>query len=162
MRETGAVLRRRRPALVLVLAALAAMVAGCGAKKQASPQRGSTKPITVWILENQPERVRATRADVAEFTRRTRVAVKLVVIGDGKLPAMIDRAKRAGTLPDVAQLDMASVHAYLRQGILDAGAAQDLVDALGEETFSARALSLVTSEGRVAGVPSAGWGQLLI
>jgi multiple sugar transport system substrate-binding protein len=148
---------------VLVLAAVAAMAAGCGAnKKQASPQRGSTKPITVWILENQPERVRATRADVAEFTRRSRVAVKLVVIGDGKLPAMIDRAKRAGKLPDVAQLDMASVHAYLREGILDAGAAQDLVDALGEETFSARALSLVTSEGRVAAVPSDGWGQLLI
>jgi multiple sugar transport system substrate-binding protein len=149
--------------VVLVLAALVVNAAGCGAsKKQASPGRGSTAPITVWILENQPERVRATRADVADFTRRSGVRVKVVVIGDGELPAMIDRAKRAGTLPDVAQLGMASVHSYLREGILNAEAAHDVVDALGEQTFSARALSLVTSEGRVAAVPSDGWGQLLI
>src|SRR4051812_45261021 len=163
MRETGPVLRCRRRAPVLVLAAVAVIAAACGAsKKQASPGRGSTEPITVWILENQPERVRATRADAADFTRRSGVPVKLVVIGDGELPAMIDRAKRARTLPDVAQLDMASAHAYLREGILDAAAAHDVVDALGEETFSARALSLVTSEGTVAAVPSDGWGQLLI
>ena len=79
---------------MLVLAAVAVIAAGCGAsKKQASPGRGSTEPITVWILENQPERVRATRADAADFTRRSGVAIKLVVIGDGELPAMIDRAK---------------------------------------------------------------------
>ena len=163
MRETGSVLRWRRPAPLLVLAVLAVIAAGCGGSDtQDSPGSGSARPITVWILENQPERVRATRADIADFTRRSGVAVKLVVVGDGELPAMIDRAKRAGTLPDVAQLGMASVHAYLREGILDADAAQDVVDGLGEETFSARALSLVTSEGRAAAVPSDGWGQLLI
>jgi multiple sugar transport system substrate-binding protein len=118
--------------------------------------------ITVWILENQPERVRATRAAAADFTRRSGTKVKLVAIPDGELPGMIDRAERAGTLPDVAQLGMASAHAYLRQGLLDAEVAQDLVDSLGEETFSARALSLVTSEGTAAAVPSDGWGQLLI
>jgi multiple sugar transport system substrate-binding protein len=37
-----------------------------------------------------------------------------------------------------------------------------VVDRLGEETFSARALSLMTSEGTVIAVPSDGWGQLLI
>jgi len=94
MRKTRPVLRWRRFAVVLVLAALVVIAAGCGAsKKQASPGRGSTAPITVWILENQPDRVRATRADVADFTRRSGVAIKLVVIGDGELPAMIDRAK---------------------------------------------------------------------
>src|SRR5215208_3633840 len=153
MRETGPVLRWRRPAPVLVLAAVAVIAAGCGAsKKQASPGRGSTEPITVWILENQPERVRATRADVADFTRRSGVKVKLVVIGDGELPAMVDRAKRTGTLPDVAQLGMASAHSYLQEGILNAEAVHDVVEVLGEDTFSARALSLVTSEGRLAAV----------
>jgi multiple sugar transport system substrate-binding protein len=163
VRETGPVLGWTRFAVVLVLAAVVVIAAGCGAsKKPASPGRGSTAPITVWILENQPDRVRATRADIADFTRRSGVAIKLVVIGDGELPAMIGRAEQARTLPDVAQLGMASVHAYLRQGILDAAAAHDVVDALGEETFSARALSLVTSDGTVAAVPSDGWGQLLI
>jgi multiple sugar transport system substrate-binding protein len=71
-------------------------------------------------------------------------------------------AADAGRLPDVVQLPMASAHAYARDGILSTDAAQDVVDRLGEETFSARALSLLTSEGRVTAVPSDGWGQLLI
>ena len=71
-------------------------------------------------------------------------------------------ARRTGRLPDVLQLPMASAHAYARDGTLDADAAQDVVDQLGEETFSARALSLLTSEGKVIAVPSDGWGQLLI
>jgi multiple sugar transport system substrate-binding protein len=57
---------------------------------------------------------------------------------------------------------MASAHAYARQRILNADAAQDVVRDLGEDTFSARALSLLTSEGRVTAIPSDGWGQLLI
>jgi ABC-type glycerol-3-phosphate transport system substrate-binding protein len=148
---------------MLVVAVLLVVPGGCGAsKKQGSAERRSTEPITVWSLENQPERVRATRADVADFTRRSGVRVKLVVVGDGELPAMIERAERTGTLPDVAQLGMASAHSYLRQGILNAEAAHDVIEVLGEETFSARALSLVTSEGMLAAVPSDGWGQLLI
>jgi multiple sugar transport system substrate-binding protein len=152
-----------RPALMVVASVLFVFAVGCGASKNpGSPERGAAEPITVWTLENQPERVRATRSDLADFTRRSGVRVKLVVIGDGELPAMVDRAKRAGTLPDVAQLGMASAHRYLREGILNAEAAHDVVEGLGEDTFSARALSLVTSEGTLAAVPSDGWGQLLI
>ncbi len=83
-------------------------------------------------------------------------------IGDDELAQRVSAAARAGRLPDVMQLPMASAHAYAREGIASADAAQDVVDKLGEETFSARALSLLTSEGRVTAVPSDGWGQLLI
>jgi multiple sugar transport system substrate-binding protein len=65
-------------------------------------------------------------------------------------------------MPDVLQLPMASAHAYAREGLLSRDAAQEVVDRLGEETFSSRALSLMTSEGTVTAVPSDGWGQLLI
>jgi ABC-type glycerol-3-phosphate transport system substrate-binding protein len=163
MRETWPVHGWPMRALILVASALFLIEAGCStSKNRDSSERRTTEPITVWILENQPERVRATHADVADFTRRSGVKVKLVVVGDGELPAMVDRAKRSGTLPDVAQLGMASAHSYLREGILNAEAVHDIVQALGEDTFSARALSLVTSEGRLAAVPSDGWGQLLI
>jgi multiple sugar transport system substrate-binding protein len=60
------------------------------------------------------------------------------------------------------QVGMADAHAYVREGILDDEAAQQTVDELGEETFSSRALGLLTTDGNVAAVPSDGWGQLLI
>jgi multiple sugar transport system substrate-binding protein len=90
------------------------------------------------------------------------VKVELVGIGDDELPGRVSEAGRTGRLPDVMQLPMASAHSYARDGILASDAAQDVVDKLGEETFSARALSLLTSEGKITAVPSDGWGQVLI
>jgi multiple sugar transport system substrate-binding protein len=141
------------------------LVAGCGggggggdASDGSPPRRGS---IEVWIAESERDRVEATRANLAAFTRKTGVRARLEVVGDD-LPDRVAEAARAGTLPDVMQLPMALAHEYARRRILNADAAQDVVIDLGEDTFSARALSLLTTEGRVAAVPSDGWGQLLI
>jgi multiple sugar transport system substrate-binding protein len=60
------------------------------------------------------------------------------------------------------QIGMADAHAFVEEGVLDADLAQQTVEELGEETFSARALSLLTADGRVVAVPSDGWGQLLM
>jgi multiple sugar transport system substrate-binding protein len=149
---------RLAPALLLV-AAIA--LPGCGGSKDASP-RPKAAALTLWIEENQPERVKATRENVDEFTRRTGVPVELVPLGDDELPTRIAAAARANKLPDVLQVSMAEAHQLAAKGILDPGAAQQVVDQLGEETFSARALGLLTSGGSVTAVPSDGWGQLLI
>ena len=147
--------------LVLVLlAALAGCGGGGGGSSDGSPaQRGE---IAVWIAEAEPERVAATRDNAAAFTRQTGVGVTLEVVGDDEIPDRMAAGARGGALPDVIQLPMASAHEYARRRILSADAAQDVVDDLGEDTFSARALSLLTTEGRVVAVPSDGWGQLLI
>lgn len=149
-------------ALALLAAAAAA---GCGGSSDADtpddPPSGA-RALTVWTLDDQPDRIAATRRNVAGFTRRTGIRVELVGVGDDELAARMAAAVRAGRLPDVAQLPMASAHAYARSGVLSSEAAQQVVDRLGEETFSARALSLLTSDGQVAAVPSDGWGQLLI
>jgi multiple sugar transport system substrate-binding protein len=145
---------------VLSLAVLALLVHGCGGSDE---KRDSGEPrLTVWILENQPDRLRATRENAARFAEAEGFAVEVAGVGDDELAQRVSEAARAGRLPDAIQLPMASAHAYARNGILSADAAQEVVDKLGEETFSARALSLLTSEGRVTAVPSDGWGQLLI
>ena len=146
-------------AILPLVAVLAVLAAGCG-DDDAPTARSQT--IDVWIEENQPERVQAMRDNVAEFTRRTGVKVKLGVLGDGELVKRTNAALKGGPLPDVTQIGMANAHAEVKRGILDSDAAQQAVSELGEETFSARALSLLTSEGGVAAVPSDGWGQLLI
>jgi multiple sugar transport system substrate-binding protein len=151
-----------RRAIATLLAALFLLAVGCGGGSDDGDGQSAGRTLTLWIEENQPDRVRATRANLAEFKRRTDIDVKLVVLGDGELTPRITAAASQDRLPDVTQLGMANAHAYAAQGILDADAAQQTVEALGEETFSARALGLLTSEGRVAAVPSDGWGQLLI
>lgn len=152
----------QRAATTLVTA-LAVLASGCGgASDGGSTADSENRSVTVWIGENQPERVRAARDNFADFTRRTGVKVELVVYGDDELPTRAADAAKAGTLPDVVQVGMADAHAFVKQGVLDADLAQQTVEELGEETFSARALSLLTTDGRVAAVPSDGWGQLLI
>ena len=148
-----------RQAVAGLVLALALLAAACGGD---SAERPAGRSITLWITENQPERVRATRENVADFARRTGIRVRLVTLGDDELAGKVAGARRTKTLPDVMQVGMADAHAYVRDGVLDPDAAQQTVNELGEETFSARALSLLTSEGRVAAVPSDGWGQLLI
>jgi multiple sugar transport system substrate-binding protein len=151
--------QRRWAAIVLSVVALAA--AGCGGGDEPAGEVVD-RTLTVWVLESEPDRIRATRDNVGRFARATGLKVDLVGIADDELADRVAEARRSGGLPDALQLPMASAHAYSRDGMLSGDAAQDVVDQLGEDTFSARALSLLTSEGNVMAVPSDGWGQLLI
>ena len=152
--------------MALCAALLAALPAGCGGSspKQVDTREGQEpgKTLTVWILENQPERMRAARENLVAFTKRSGYEVELVGISDDELSERMADVARTGSGPDVMQLPMAAAHEHARTGVLSSEAAQEVVDRLGEETFSARALSLVTAGGQVIAVPSDGWGQLLI
>jgi multiple sugar transport system substrate-binding protein len=150
---------RRLVALSLLL--LPAL-AGCGDGGDDQRDGDTAEPLTVWIQENQPERVRAMRDDVADFTRRTGIKVEVIPLEDGALPDQVAAADRDGSLPDVMQSSIEDARAFADRGILDTGAATQVVSELGEQTFSARALGLLTSGGSLAAVPSDGWGQLLI
>jgi ABC-type glycerol-3-phosphate transport system substrate-binding protein len=165
-RAIRAVLRRgrRRPAAAAAAAVVAALAgAACGGGGATTTDAGKThQTIDVWILENEPARVAATRADLVGFTRRSGIRVRLRALGDDDLAGAVTDAKAAGTLPDVLQLPLASVHAYAAEGIIDSAAAGDVIDRLGDETFSQTALSLVSRDGIPAAVPSDGWGELLI
>jgi multiple sugar transport system substrate-binding protein len=154
----GNVGQRRWAAIALAVLALAE---GCGGDDE-PPGALPDRTLTVWILESEPDRIRATRDNVARFAATADLKVDVVGIADDQLADRVSEARRTGRLPDVLQLPMASAHAYSRDGMLSSDAAQDVVDILGEDTFSARALSLLTSEGKVMAVPSDGWGQLLI
>ena len=151
----------KRIVVGLLVLALVGLAAGCGGGGEQRSSDGD-RALRVWTQENQPDRVRATEANVAEFARATGLRVELTAIGDDELTDRVADAAKSGRLPDVMQLPMASAHSYARDGTLNRDAAQDVVDKLGEETFSARALSLLTSDGTVTAVPSDGWGQMLI
>ena len=157
----GQALRARR--LCTALLVLVAGAAGCFGGDDADDKNDPGKPrITVWSLEFQPDRLRATKANIAAFTRKTQIGVDLVPIGDDELPSRMADARSTHNLPDVAQLPLDSLHTYARENLLDTTAPQDVLERLGDETFEQTALSLASREARIAGVPSDGWGQLLI
>jgi multiple sugar transport system substrate-binding protein len=161
------------------LAVISLVVAACGTST-ASPAAtgqgsspGATQPagsapaasgeITFWTAEDNAERVAATQAIVDAFSASSGITVNMVAVAEDQLQAQITAAAAADTLPDVfGALSLGFVHALAADDIADPAAAQAVVDALGADTFSARALELVSADGSLVAVPSDAWAQLLV
>jgi multiple sugar transport system substrate-binding protein len=62
----------------------------------------------------------------------------------------------------LAAASLGFVHSLAADGITDPDAATAVVDTLGRQTFSRRALSLVEANGKPVAVPSDSWTQLLV
>jgi multiple sugar transport system substrate-binding protein len=148
--------------LSLALAGVA-LLAGCGGEEEGAEDdslRGRT--ITVWNNEHQADRMAATREILADFTRRTGIRTKLVAVPEDGLADLVSNAA-PGDLPDVIlSTSLSHSHAFAARGRFDPAATQAVVERLGVDTFSQRALALVSRNGNAVGVPSDGWGQLLI
>ncbi len=163
---------RTRHGLVAVIATVAAFAAGCGGDDEGGGGGGGAggsveelrgETLTVWSNEFQPDRIRALERSLAGFTQQTQIKTKIVAIPEDQLSTLVTNATAAGELPDViAGLPAPEAQAYAQEEILDVDAANQVVDRLGRDTFSEKALELVSRDGKATGVPSDGWGQLLI
>jgi multiple sugar transport system substrate-binding protein len=152
--------RRRWIAVGLAAGVLAVpALAGCGSDDESGPE---TKELTVWSLESQTDRVQATQAIADKFADQTGVKVKIVATDENQFTQLITSAAAAGELPDVVgALPLAAVAQMSTNDLLDTEAAKAVVEELGRDTFSARALELTTQDGNQLAVPSDGWAQLL-
>ena len=158
---------RIRWAVLTLLAVLAALAAGCGGDDDddGGGESGSIKgeTLTVWNNEFQPDRMQATEDILADFTKKTGVKTKLVAVPEDQLATLMTNAAAAGKLPDVVlATPVGDSHTYAREELFDLDAAQQVVDKLGKDTFSQKALDIVSQDAKATGVPSDGWGQLLI
>ncbi|MFI1196286.1 ABC transporter substrate-binding protein [Micromonospora sp. NPDC020750] len=145
-------------ASALILAVTGVSLLACG-----DDEAGDEKTLTVWSLEDVADRVTATRALIADFTARTGTKVDLVTVNEDQFPSLIATSAAAGELPDViGSVPLAGVRTLAGNELLHPSANGEIVDALGRQTFSARALELTADGGRQLAVPSDGWGQLLV
>jgi multiple sugar transport system substrate-binding protein len=154
-----------RRAALASLAVLAALAVGCGGDDEEGEAAGggSGETLTVWNNEFQPDRMAATQAILDEFTEKTGIKTEQVAVPEDQLATLITNAAAANELPDVVlATPVAQSHQYAAEELFDAEAAQEVVDNLGADTFSEKALALVSKDGVATGVPSDGWGQLLI
>src|SRR5690606_25098896 len=119
--------------------------------------------ITVWTEENLEDRMAVQQEIIKEFTQQTGIQVELVGIAEDQFSQVITSAAAAGDLPDViGALPLASVRELEANELLDTEAPGRIVDRLGRDTFSARALELNTGDGKLLAVPSDGWAQLIL
>jgi multiple sugar transport system substrate-binding protein len=156
-------MKPRRLLALLVLSILLA-AAGCGGGgDDGGGGGGGDKNITFWLSEDVAQRVNAIQQIVNRFQQQSGVQVKVVAIAEDQLASQIQTASAAGSLPDVmGPLSLGFVQNLATDDLADADAANEVVESLGRDTFSERALSLVESDGKPMGVPSDTWTQLLV
>ena len=98
-----------------------------------------------------------------EFTQKTGIKVNIVAVAEDQFDQAITSAAAADTLPDVvAALPLSALRTLESGDLLDTDTAKKVVDDLGADTFAARSLDLTKDGDKQLGVPSDGWGQLLV
>jgi multiple sugar transport system substrate-binding protein len=152
-----------RRLLALVVLSMLFAASGCGGGGGQGGGDSGDKSITFWTAEDVAERVAATQKIAAAFQQKTGIQVKVVAIAEDQLATQIQSASAGGTLPDVmGALSLGFVNNLATDDLADQDAANDVVESLGRDTFSERALSLVESDGKPIAVPSDSWTQLLV
>jgi multiple sugar transport system substrate-binding protein len=151
---------RARTFVVALLALILVAAVGCGG---GAGRQGGGDSLTFWTAEDNPDRVKATRAILDRFEQQTDIEVELVAIGEDQLQSRIATASAAGTLPDVlAAVSLGFVHSLAADGLTDPDAAAAVIHTLGRQTFSRRGLGLVEANGKPVAVPSDSWTQLVV
>jgi multiple sugar transport system substrate-binding protein len=153
-------MRSRRLLALMVLSVLLA-AAGCGGGGDEGGD--GEQSLTFWLAEDVAQRVEAIKQITGRFTEQSGIQVNVVAIAEDQLATQIQSASAGGTLPDVmGPLSLALLQNLATDDLADPDAANEVVDSLGRDTFSERALSLVESDGKPMGVPSDTWTQLLV
>ena len=151
-----------RRLMTLLLAGLLLAVAGCGGGGGDESGDGGDNAITFWSAEDNAERVAVLQQIVNDFQQKRGVQVKLVTIAEDQLASQIQSASAAGSLPDVmGSLSLGFTHSLAADDLADADAANEVIESLGRDTFSERALALVESDVKPVSVPADTWTQLL-
>ncbi|MFC7343504.1 ABC transporter substrate-binding protein [Saccharopolyspora griseoalba] len=151
-----------RRGLPRVLGVLLAAVTAAGLLSGCAPQ-ARDDALVVWSLESQTDRVRTTERIAARYTAETGVPVRVVAVDENQFAQMVMSAAAADDLPDViGALPLSATWQMAGNDLLDTRANQEILDELGAQTFSRRALSLTARGGQRLAIPSDAWAQILV
>ncbi|MEM9854863.1 MAG: extracellular solute-binding protein [Pseudomonadota bacterium] len=122
----------------------------------------SAEDLRFWTTEEQPERLARQEAMAAAFSAATGHNVEVIPVTESDLGTRATAAFAAGDLPDVIYHTLQYALPWAEAGILDTDAATDVIENLGEGTFSSGALSLAATADGFASVPVDGWTQMIV
>lgn len=118
--------------------------------------------ITMWTMEEQPDRMAAQERIAAAFKAKTGHEVKIVPVTEKDIATRATAAFGAGDLPDVLNHTVQHLLPFASAGMLDAGAASEVVENLGAGSFAEGPLGMASVDGDVVSVPTDGWTQLVV
>jgi multiple sugar transport system substrate-binding protein len=156
---------KRRVQQAVALVGTASLLAACGSDDGGGggDGGGDSGPLVVWTLENLPDRLSAQEEIAAAFTEESGIEVELTGIDEDQFNQLLTSSAAAGELPDiVGALSLSGVQALAANELVDSDAAATVVEDLGADTFSERALELTSDGDAQLAVPSDGWAQLLV
>ena len=156
--------RRLRPAFLVAATALTTALAACGGGQDGEGEGGGgSAGITVWIQEDLPDRVAATQKIVDAFTEETGTKVELVPVAEDQFNQLLTSSAAAGDLPDViGGISLPQVRTLSANELIDTDTVGQVMESLGEDTFSESALELTRDGDTQLAVPSESWTQLLL
>ena len=118
--------------------------------------------ITMWTMEEQPDRLEAQERIASAFNAATGHTVKIVPVTEKDIATRATAAFAAGDLPDILNHTVQHLLPFASAGMLDTAAASDVVANLGEGSFAAGPLGMASVDGEVVSVPTDGWTQLVV
>ena len=118
--------------------------------------------IRFWTTEEQPERLAKQQAMAAEFKTQSGHDVEVIPVSEKDLGTRTTAAFAANDLPDVIYHPLQYVLPWSEAGILDVETNDELVNALGADTFAPGAISMAQFDGLTAAVPVDGWTQMVV
>lgn len=118
--------------------------------------------ITMWTMEEQPDRMEAQEKIAAAFKAKTGHEVKVVPVSEKDIATRATAAFGAGDLPDVLNHTVQHLLPFASAGMLDSGAATEVVENLGMGSFASGPVNMAKSNGEIVSVPTDGWTQLVV
>ena len=118
--------------------------------------------ITMWTMEEQPDRMARQQQIADDFKAATGHTVNVVAVTEKDIATRATAAFAAGELPDVLNHTVQHLLPFADAGILDTGAATDVIEDLGKNTFASGPLNMAKSDGEIVSVPTDGWTQLVV
>lgn len=135
-------------------------LAACGSGESGGDDQGKT--ITVQSADTLPDRVRATKDIIADFTKKTGIKVDFVGVPEDQFNQVLTADAAAGELPDViGSISLGQVRTLGANDLVNAEANAAVIEKLGEDTWSQRALEMTRNGDTQLAVPSEYWAQLL-
>lgn len=156
--------RRRRSAALAAGLTLATTFAACSSDGDGGGGGGGdADALTVWIVEDLPDRVAATQEIVDTFSESSGVDVKLTAIAEDQFNQILTSNAAAGDLPDViGGLPLGQVRTLSSNELVDTEAVAEVLEGLDPATFSESALELTADGEEQLAIPSESWIQLLV
>ena len=149
------------PGLLAVALLAAACSSGSSEDASSSAAEGTTaaseaaagpaaEELIMWTAEDNADRVKAMEGIAAAYTAETGTAIKIVPVAEDQMASQVAAAAAADDLPDLfSAVSLGTVHSFATDGITSPSAATNVINTLGPDTFSPKALEACQGRRRV-------------